>query len=249
MGRPTNEQKAARAAAEQERINLAVKGALAEHTVALRKEVEADVIAQLEAIKGSGLPTPVEPTAGMDNKSFAQHLAMQIAEIANQGIGKPAPIPPETLERWRSAHAEMTALLVTARERGEDAHYRVTKTMFLNETRVEPQWFNQATKTMEDMLIRWNDIPNEWMEPVNPIARDIHSAYMLSIGNTVSKRNDDPTPWVRSDKRLFVGMSPEQRAQRSEGNFADPRLAGRGSNITKKSTHILGTVAQPAVVT
>lgn len=247
MGRPTKDVVAARAAAEQDRINIAVSKAVDLERAAMRQDIETHVLAQLDAIKLAGGVVPVEPTAGMDNKSFAQHLAMQIAEIANQGVGKPAPIPPETLERWRAAHDEMVAFLVKAREDGRDAHYRVTKTMFLNETRVEPQWFNAATKTMEDMLIRWNDIPNEWMEPVNDTAKEVHEAYLNSIGTTVTKRDENPTPWVRSDKRLFLGMSPEQREQKG-GAMNDPRMTGRGGNLGGKSKAILGTVQPPAVI-
>lgn len=242
MARKSNAQKEAEAAALDEKIAAGIAKGL----VTLQESIRKDVLGELDkAREAAGLPAAVGAVQLAKDKTFADALAMSIAEIANQGIGKPAPIPPETLERWRAAHAEVLALLADAHVKGEDAHYRVTKTMFLNETRVEPQWHNPKEHKMEDMIIRWNDIPNEWMEPANEIATKIHAAYMTSIGTAPTKRADPATPWVRSEKRLFLGMSPDQREAHSP-NSLDPRLHGRGAEA--KTKFILGTVANPATL-
>lgn len=241
MARKSNAQKAAEAQALDDRIAAGVAKGLETMRAQIQAEVLADVAKAREA---AGLPTSTDIAVIAKEKSFADALAMSIAEIANQGIGKPAPIPPETLERWRAARAEVVMLLS---DRGEqDAHYRVTRTMFLNETRVEPQWHDPKSNKMEDMIIRWNDIPNEWMEPHNELAAKIHTAYMTSIGQTVTKAQISPTPWVRSEKRLFLGMSPEQRESQNRGGM-DPRLNVR-SGPAQATKAILGTVAPPAVL-
>lgn len=242
MARKSNAQKEAEAAALDEKIASGIARGLEAMQETIRKEVFGELNKAREA---AGLPVTVGVDQLAKDKTFADALAMSIAEIANQGIGKPAPIPPETLERWRAARAEVIALLAEAHATGQDAHYRVTKTMFLNETRVEPQWHNPKEHRMEDMVIRWNDIPNEWMEPANEIAAKIHEAYMTSIGTAPTKRADPATPWVRSEKRLFMGMSPDQRDAHNP-NALDPRLHGRGAEA--KTKHILGTVALPAVL-
>lgn len=243
MARKSNAQKEAEAQSLKDMIAASVASGM-EST---REEIRKEVLGELQkAREAAGLPANVDIDQGAKDKSFADALAMSIAEIANQGVGKPAPIPPETLERWRTAQREVLALLADAHVKGEDAHYRVTKTMFLNETRVEPQWNNPKTHSMEDMLIRWNDIPNEWMEPQNDIAVKIHAAYMTSIGITPTKRPEVATPWVRSEKRLFMGMSPEEREAQTRGGM-DPRLnTGRGP--LQPTKHILGTVAAAAVL-
>lgn len=243
MARKSNAQKEAEAQALDDRIAAGVMRGMESMREEVRKEILGEV---LKAREAAGLPTDINLDQVAKDKSFADALAMSIADIANQGIGKPAPVPPETLERWRTAHREVVALLAEAHVSGEDAHYRVTQTMFLNETRVEPQWNNPKTHAMEDMIIRWNDIPNEWMEPHNELAVKIHAAYMTSIGITTTKRVDVETPWVRSEKRLFLGMSPEDRERQNRGGM-DPRLnVGRGPGHATK--HILGTVASPAVL-
>lgn len=244
MARKSNAQKAAEAAALDERIAAGVAKGLE----SMRGQIQAEVLADVaKAREAAGLPATTDVAAVAKEKSFADALALSIAEIANQGIGKPAPVPPETLERWRAARAEVVMLLSDAHTKGEDAHYRVTRTMFLNETRVEPQWHDPKTHKMEDMIIRWNDIPNEWMEPQNELAAKIHEAYMTSIGLTVTKAQISPTPWVRSEKRLFLGMSPEEREAQNRGGM-DPRLhVGRGGPM-QATKAILGTVQPPAVL-
>ncbi len=245
MARKSNAQKEAEAQALDDRIAAGVSRGLETMRAQIQAEVLADVAKAREA---AGLPVTTDVQAIAKEKSFADALAMSIAEIANQGVGKPAPVPPETLERWRAARAEVIMLLSDAHMKGEDAHYRVTREMFLNEGKVYPQWHDPKTHKMEDQLIRWNDIPNQWMEPVNELATKIYEAYMTSIGETITKSQIAETPWVRSEKRLFLGMSPEQREQSQKRGGMDPRLNVGVGGQPRPTKAILGTVAAPAVL-
>lgn len=262
MARPTKEEQERKRQEEATRIAEAVRAGLAEVKAQIRADIEQEVLMQLAATRPDAPPAPAsapgvqnltQPRTDTGDRAFASTLALMIANLSSQGTGKAPYVAPEVMEGWDAARARMTALIMKARtdgvgDEGAVPRYRVTKKQYLNETQIEPQWFNPQSKAMQDTLIFWDEVPNDGMAPVNDAAAAIFAEFRNSIGETVTQRKDPSTPWVRTDKRLFRGMSPEQRDAAHGTRPADPRIAGSGAPTSGKHVNLLGTIAAPAMV-
>jgi hypothetical protein len=159
-------------------------------------------------------------------------------------------VAPETLERWSQARERMMNLIIAARTSGEELpKYKLKKMVFFNEMRVQPQFFDGPTKSMKETLIYWDEVPNEEMVPVNPPAEAIHAEFLNSIGVATIDKNVQPDrPWIRAEKRLFRGMSNDQRQAVYGTPMGDPRVEGHGAPTTGHRVAMLGSVAAPAIV-
>lgn len=249
-GRKTNAVKAEEAKQAQKAFDAAVNAKVAEMlpeiVSAVSPQLTTDILAQLEAARAAA-PGGGTPSTPEGDKGFASALALAIANLSSQGTGKADYVPPAVLEERAKHHKRMIDLVVEAKAAGNTPKYRVLKPVYFNETKIMEQWFDPADRKMKDTFIWWDQLPSNALEPANDIATEIFAAFSQSLGDVPDKRNDPVTPWVRTDKRLFRGMSPEQREQSTGG--MDLRVAGQGAPRDASHKHILGNVAPPSAVT
>lgn len=256
MARPTKEEQERKRLKEDERLAGMIAAALTAAQDKMRADLRTELLAevtQIAAIPTAPVVNLVQPHSAEGDKGFASALALAIANLSSQGTNKAPYVPPEVVDGWKSAQQRMVELIVSARAEGSTdlsrmPRYRVTKPQYLNETKIEPQWHDKSNNRMADTEIYWDEVPNQGMEPINETALAIYAEFRLSIGEAEVVRKDSPTPWVRTDKRLFKGMSPEQREKNFGASTHDPRVSGAGAPTTGKHIHLLGTVSQPAVV-
>ena len=258
MGRPTQATIEKREAKQQEMITAAVTAALAGTKEEMRAELQKEILSQLDAAKDvagapsaraaiEGVVNMSKETGDVGNRAFAAQIALAIAEMSSQASGNFKKfVPPETLEQWAAARQRMVKLLVECRAAGRTPRYRVTGLQYLNETRIYPQWHDVVDKKMHDTEIYWDEVPNQDMVPVCADAEAIYAEFLNSLGEVPVSRAA-PTPWMRTDKRLFKAASDEQMGRQSNP-FNDPRVKGKGSQAVPEHRAILGSVAAPAEV-
>lgn len=131
---------------------------------------------------------------------------------------------PAEIASMDAGRAEMVRLLVEADERGEDPVYALRIAMYLGEQLVQPQYQDKATKTMMKQKIIWTRVPNESMIPLNDIAKNIHAAFMMSIGGETMNKQAGSQFVLNSN---FV-LSQENPDETPVGNApaVDVRLGG-----------------------
>lgn len=257
MARPTKEQQAAKQAIEDARIAGIIAKALETEREKIRADVEAQVLAQL-----SQVATPAAPAVNLTHatgpdgdKGFVSALALAIANLSAQGMNKAPYVPPETMEAWAGARERMMALIIASRVKyGETSEledlpkYRLVKAVYFNEMKIEPLYHDTITHQMAEQRIRWDEVPNEAMEPDNDVARAIFAEFKLSIGDAPVKEKASRGAWVRTQKGLVLGVKEGRGAQGFGAPTNDPRVTTAGSPTMGKHVHLLGTVAHPAVV-
>jgi hypothetical protein len=255
MGRKSKEVMEAEKAEADARFNEAVSAKVAEMLPGLVGQIMAQVGSARADAAPLVAPDPAvadftQPATAGGDKAFASSLALAIANLSAQGTGKQDYVPPETLERWALARKRMTDLIIAARTAGGDETptYKLKKMVFFNEMRVQPQYFDAPTKAMKETIIYWDEVPNEEMVPVNASAQAIHAEFLNSIGATIDKNMQPDRPWIRSEKRLFRGMSNDQRQAVYGTPMGDPRVEGHGAPTTGHRVAMLGSVAAPAIV-
>lgn len=251
MGRKSKEQLETERAEAQIRFDEAVaKGAaaaIAAAIPALRAEVEKSVLSEIASARVEA-GTVAAPTSETDG-SFAKGLALAIAQLSSQGTGKKPYVAPEVLEKQAEAKQHMISLLVKARAEGVMPGYRLTIPMYLSERLLQPQWRDDATKQMKDTEVNWAGIPDQSMQPLDETAAEIYAAYLNSIG-AVPPGAPSEAPMINHNGTLVRGMNADQRAQvrPASAGMDDPRRIGGGAPKQGKYVNILGSIADPAVV-
>lgn len=205
-------------------------------------EAMPSLMAAISTAKG-GAPA----TSG--DQSFAEGLALAIANISNQGIGKKTIVPPQVLKQREEARERMMNLLVEAHARGEVPSYTLTKKVYLNEVLIEPQAQDAATKALVDQHVYWPNVPNEFMIPADPLAKEIHTAFLESIaGGPASPAQKQSNFYVSGkvviDGRKKAEMVSETHTVSPVPSFADPRMPPGAI----KDIPVFGTIAAPVRV-
>jgi hypothetical protein len=248
MGRKSSSQLAAEAAA-----NAASAEVITESPEFKAKVAEAAA----EAVKGilgtlqlgrESHGTADAPAASIDNK-FAEGLAMALAQLTDQGTGRKR-VAPELMRKRAEARELMENLLIEARASGKVPKYTLRNKVYLDETLVDPMWLNPATKIAEPTVIEWPGVPNEVMSPENEVAKDIHGAYMESIGSVVKVVTELPA-YMTPNGLTVNGRAP---ARRTNNNGVGEAPVGQGLKRPQmdapgngdKLINVLGTVAAPA---
>jgi len=252
MGRKSNETIEAENRAAEARFNESVSSKVAEMLPGLIGQIMGQLGAAARPAVAAldedlDIRDMSHPSTPDGTKAFASALGLAIANLSAQGTGKQELVPPEILEARANARGRMMQLLVKARAENNLPTYRVLKPCYFNSTKIEPQWHDNVTKAMKDTEIYWDEVPNEDLEPTNEMAVQVFTEFLNSIGEAPKKRNEPAEVWVRSENRLYKGMTTEQRAQ-VYGSSTDIRIEGKGAPTTGKREHILGTVTAPAVV-
>ncbi len=191
--------------------------------------------------------SPAVPADEMMSK-----LAMAIAELTDQGTGRKRIDPEEAIKR-RQAHERMGELILKARSEGKKPQYQVLNKVYLNERFIEPFRRGPEGKPIPT-VITWTGVPNEYMMPMDPIARGISEAFKESIGSVVEGPQQSKKPLWMTSAGLVVQGDPPQSLK--VGNNEDGRPTTRrfeedlgvpiAIDPSAEFVNILGTVAAPA---
>lgn len=205
----------------------------------------------LEQLTAARAPDAVVPS----DRAFADSLALAIAGLTDQGVGRQARVSPEVIDKRNKARERMMTLIIEAKARGDRPSYQLRNKVWLDEVMVEPVWINPATRGIEPTEIIWPGIPNEAMIPINHPARLIFEAFMDSIGSVV-KPVPDEALGVTTGGLVVKGRAVQaKRAVPAAGNQSpgDDISGHEGLSVVHKNKpgqfvekHILGTVAAPA---
>lgn len=228
-------------------------------------EAEARIVAQITASLAAARGTdPVAAPASSD-QSMIQQLTASIMAMVN--IGKPdKPLTPEEAQSRSDGQKRLIELLVPVQAMDYDApgapeapFYRVVSKAYLTDFVVEPFEVDPVTKAMVPKTIHWTGFPNESLEPINESAKEIHTAYMQSIGGFSEFAPDSAISNVTPDGRP-MGVTPggivvrglNVSARRTVGGIAPGSTTDvmgiRNQNDPRaKSIRVLGTVADPAI--
>lgn len=200
----------------------------------------------------SGAAVRAAATNADDPLAFARGLAVALAELGNQGIGKGKPVSPEVLAQRETARKRMFDLIVETNKSGEVPMYALKHQQYLGEQKIDPYW-RGADHKMHKTEIEWPGVPNHGMEPINEPAERIFEAFLESVGTMFQiggKFATDPARLRVTAKGLVVHGDPSAARHDSPVATDGPThglvVRGRGAN-TGRPVRVLGTVAAPAL--
>jgi len=233
------------------------KEAVTKATQAAIASALPEIVAELAKAKG-GLPI----SAG--EQTWAEGLAMAIAQLTDQGTGRKR-VAPEIVKAREEARKEMTRLIIEAKTFHDKARaegkeeiarsylplYQLRNKVYLEEILIEPVYIDMATKAPRPTEIGWPGVPSEAMIPVNDVAKGIHEAFSNSIGSTEWQKKPDTFGITAGGLVVKNGAVQPKRGLPSENGNIDPsgltiHRGGRTGDKNFKEIPILGTVAQPA---
>jgi len=208
--------------------------------------IVAQIMQQMSAARPADT-APATPDQAIKDTNWAQTLAVAIAGASDPG-NKARRVSPEVLESQKKAHEEMIQLLAEAWARQEMPVYIVRSKCFLKERKIEPKWMDPATKQLKDMEINWPQIPNQSMEPMNEVAKQIHTKFLQSI-SSIGGAAGPAAAFVISGTKMMrtVPVTREVHVPQPMDEF-DPRRTSPMGGQKQERQHILGTIADPAVV-
>lgn len=225
---------------ETPEFRRAVADSIKELLPDLRKEI-------MESL--GGLPKPQGGDTG-----FAEALAMQLAALTSQGVGKKIPVAPEVLKIRAEAEEKMLGLLVAAREAQTPPTYILRAKIYVGDRLIEPKWVDPQTKSQRDTEIDWYGVPNEAMLPVNDVAKEVMFAYEMA--HTMKPKEALSAPNLRNGGFIFDGKvvvragEPAQRVTNAPGAMSEVdglRVKGRDLPGQYVQKNIVGTIAAPAI--
>lgn len=208
-----------------------------------------DLVAQIMGQMAGARPAEAVPTPdqAVKDANWAQTLAVAIAGASDPG-NKARRVSPEVLEQQKKAHEEMVQLLAEAWARQDMPVYIVRSKCFLKERKIEPKYMEPATKQLKDMEINWPQVPNQSMEPVNEVAKQIHAAFLRSISSIGGVTGPAAAFVISGDKMMrTVPITREVHVPQPMDEFDPRRTTPMGGNKQTRQ-HILGTITPPAVV-
>lgn len=185
--------------------------------------------------------------------TWAEGLALAIAQLSHQGVGKAKPVDPTLLKQREGASVRMLAAIVDARARGDIPVYALRNKVYLDERLIDPVVIDSKTHEQAPTQIGWPGVPNSAMIPVNEAAKLIHKEFSDSIGVVVIEHSKHIKPEVYSvtkEGRVIRAASLATRPQVNAESNPDgvQVLNARGGGGKSKEINVLGTVAAPARV-
>lgn len=222
-------------------IQSAIASAVAEAT--------ARIIADIET-KRAAMGTSAA-SSGQSDSSLARTLAVELANLADQGSHRKR-IDPAILESRREARDRMTGFIIDARAANEIPEYELKRAVYLDEILVAPTYVGNDRRQRRTR-IEWPGIPNEAMLPKNVVAERIFAAFMDSIGGLspfVNKKSEIEVEReaVRKGGGLNVMHKPALYEAPPVGKprGGEMRILGRSQPGEIVETNVLGTLAAPA---
>lgn len=213
-----------------------------------QEAISAAVAAVLSRLNLERAGANTQPQDG--DTSFARSLAGAIAEISDQG-NKVRRVAPAEMERRKVARQTMESMLIEARANRVVPEYELNATVYLDEVLVAPTYIDRNHVTRRTQ-IAWANVPNEQMSPINAAARNIHRAFMESIGGAtqVVKREDDVLvdnePETVGLRVLHQDGLRKEVAQVGKPRHQDLKILSRNAPGDITETNVLGSIAAPA---
>lgn len=160
----------------------------------MRAELNAQILAMVSGLKEG--KEPLATASPGTDQAFAQSLALAIATISDQGVGKGKRVSPEVMAQREAAHERMVKMIIEARTTASEAarhgdegaraaatpSYRLRNKCYLDEQVVEPIWVDPVSKRQMHTEIDWPGVPNDQMIPINDIAVAIYAEWKQSVG-------------------------------------------------------------------
>lgn len=123
-------------------------------------------------------------------RSFADGLAMAMAQLGNQGTGKEL-VDPAIIAKRAKARDAMDRRIAECRRDGIAPKYVLTGKVHLGNQLINPLWADQF-RVEHQQIVWWNHVPNQAMAPADPdneseapaceAAREIFDLFCESIG-------------------------------------------------------------------
>lgn len=185
--------------------------------------------------------------------SWAQSLAMAIATVSDQGVGTRKRVAPEVLKSREDARQRMVDLIVAARAAGRLPSYRLTNKVLLDEQLIDPVWIDK-NHTAQPTEIDWPGVPNEAMTPINDTAKEIHAAFIESIGSIAKEHQVMHDPLKITKGGLVVRGAPSaashettlERVNAQIKTDEGVRVKHKDQGGRYKEVNILGSIHKPA---
>jgi hypothetical protein len=143
----------------------------------------------------------------------------------------------------------MDALIEDAVRDRTEPTYKLRHMTFLGNARQNPIWIDERHR-QQPTEIGWYGVPNEAMEPTNPVAEAIYTAFAESIG-AIAKRDMGPMRVTANGLTVIKGAPISDETAHvappdgSRGSLV-PTIRGRGAPGPTVQTNILGTLMPPA---
>ena len=214
-------------------------------------EARAQDSAKLDAAMQSMMDL-ISPPSGQGGGGDMRQLAMAIAEISDQGK-KSRRVAPEELAKRKDARGRLDTMLHEMKARGEVPEYRVKRKVQLDAGGIigtfliEPKWVDPVSKAQKHTTIKFPEIPNEAMEPINEHAKRVFAVFTASIGGVeLVNERQRVTP---SGVVIVEGHAPRSQSQVGgvqETPTTGLEITGRGQPGEVVQTRVLGTIADPA---
>jgi hypothetical protein len=219
------------------------KAAVAEAARQAASEAAAMAVAQFSAAQGGANPS-------MDLQSFAQDLALAIAQMSHQGDKRDKPIDPKVLAARNAAHERMYVLIreALAMPKGDPRRpkWKTRSKLNLADHMIDPYRRDPATKKAVPVEFRWCLEPNDAMIPLNDLAEKIYVEFRASRGNrseyTSGIRSEPKQPWF-TDHGLLIEGAPPARREISQA-FDEDNVIEVGEDPydpNASHVHVLGT--------
>lgn len=222
----------------------------------VRAEVEK-AVAGIKDMVSAQLQAPVA-VAPSEDQNWMQALAMQIATLTDQDIGRKR-VPPEEMVKREKAKERMVGLIAEADARGEEPLYRLRSVVYLGEQKIMPSWIDPNHR-QQPTEIGWMGVPNMAMEPVNEVAQRIYSAFAEWTGGVDRKAAKAAGVEVETGRLTPSGLISVRQGEMTK-RFSEaqhtgvdtsgrgsliPTIRGRGGPGQTVERRILGTVMPPA---
>lgn len=184
---------------------------------------------------------------------LAERLALAIATLSDQGTGSRRRVAPEVLKARDEARKRMVDLIIAARAAGRVPSYRLTNKVLLDEQLIDPVWIDK-NHTAQPTEIDWPGVPNEAMVPLNDVAKEIHAAFIESIGSIAKEHQVMHDPLKITKGGLVVRGAPSaaahettlERVNAQAKSDEGVRVKHKDQGGRYKEVSILGTIHKPA---
>lgn len=222
-----------------------------EFQAAVARVANEAVQAALSGLAPKVAAAGIEPTVG--SQDWMQTLAVTLAEIGSQGTGRKT-VAPHILKQRDNARDRMVDLIVAARADKRAPKYQLRNKVVLAERVIEPFWITSDKKT-KPTEIDWYGVPNEVMVPINDTAKEIHGAFMDSIGTVERVAPEDrlgvtPGGLVVRNAAVTDTMSKRTTGEAphvGDGKSDDGLVIHHENEPGRyKSVNVLGTIQEPA---
>jgi hypothetical protein len=230
------------------------KAAVAEAVAKAAPAIVAATVAEMS----KSASNPLISGADDDMRKFFSTMALQIAEISDQGTNRKR-VAPEILAQRAIARDRCHELLTKARREKLKPEYRVVAKIYINDRLIEPFWRPPGRGSVpRPQEIIWTGMPNEGMRPLNDVAIEIYNAYKESIGSTERITSikgahggivapDNRPVWMTPGGLIVKGDPPPKAFVATpvdwEGN---PVEVSNNDDPNAEFVQILGTIHAPA---